>query len=48
MPVGTIAVTPEQVKEYADMGVSFLGVGVDTLFLANSADSTLETFKSKL
>ncbi|MBE2986590.1 HpcH/HpaI aldolase/citrate lyase family protein [Campylobacter sp. RM12920] len=48
VPVGTIAVTPEQVKEYDDMGVSFLGVGVDTLFLANSADSTLETFKSKL
>lgn len=48
VPVGTIAVTPEQVKEYADMGVSFLGVGADTIFLANSADSTLKELKSKL
>ncbi|MGG7048798.1 MULTISPECIES: HpcH/HpaI aldolase family protein [unclassified Campylobacter] len=46
--VGTIAVTPEQAKEYANMGVSFLGVGADSLFLANSADKTLETFKAKL
>lgn len=47
VPVGTVAFTPEQAKKYADMGVSFLGVGADTLFLANSADKTLEMFKGK-
>ena len=44
-PVGTIAVTPEQAKHFADLGVSFLGVGADTAFLAQAADNTLKTFK---
>lgn len=44
-PVGTIAVTPEQAKHFADLGASFLAVGADTAFLVNAADNTLETFK---
>lgn len=44
VPVGTIAVTPEQAKHYADLGVSFLAFGADTAFLAAAADNTLETF----
>lgn len=48
VPVGTIAATPEQAKHYADLGVSFLGVGADTVLLAAAADDTLAGFKSKL
>lgn len=44
VPVGTIAVTPEQAKHYADLGVSFLAFGADTAFLTAAADNTLETF----
>ena len=44
VPVGTIAVTPEQAKHFADLGVSFLAFGADTAFLAAAADNTLETF----
>ena len=44
-PVGTIAVTPEQAKHFIDLGVSFLGLGADTAFLANAADTTLSMFK---
>ena len=44
-PVGTIAVTPEQAKHFADLGASFLGIGADTAFLAQGADNTLNTFK---
>lgn len=44
-PVGTIALTPEQAKHFAELGVSFLGVGGDTMFLAQGADNTLKTFK---
>ena len=44
-PVGTIAVTPEQAKHFVDLGVSFLGLGADTAFLANAADTTLSMFK---
>ena len=29
VPVGTIAVTPEQARHYADIGVSFLAMGAD-------------------
>lgn len=43
--VGTIAVTPEQAKEFIDLGVTYLGVGGDTAFLLNSAEATLKTFK---
>ena len=45
VPVGTIAVTPEQAKHFADLGVSFLAFGADTAFLATAADNTLDTFK---
>lgn len=48
VPVGTIAVTPEQAKHYADMGVSFLGLGADTAFLVQAADNTLNQFKAVL
>ena len=44
VPVGTIAVNPEQAKHFADLGVSFLAFGADTAFLAAGADNTLETF----
>lgn len=45
IPVGTIAVTPEQAKHFADLGVSFLALGADTAFLAMGADNTFDTFK---
>ena len=47
-PVGTIAVTPEQAKHFAELGVSFLALGTDTAFLAQGADSTLDTFKKAI
>ncbi|MBQ7516190.1 MAG: hypothetical protein IJS96_07885 [Schwartzia sp.] len=47
-PVGTIAVTPEQAKHFADLGISFLGLGADTAFLAQAADNTLATFKKSI
>ena len=46
--VGTIALTPEQAKHFADLGVSFLAVGADTAFLAQGADNTLNTFKKAI
>lgn len=46
VPVGTIAVTPEQAKHFAELGVSFLGVGADTALLTIAADSTLKSFKT--
>lgn len=45
VPVGTIAVTPEQAKHFADLGASFLALGADTAFLVQAADNTLATFK---
>lgn len=45
VPVGTIAVTPEQAKHFADLGVSFLGLGADTAFLTQGADAALKMFK---
>ena len=48
IPVGTIAVTPEQAKHFADLGVSFLALGADTAFLAQGADNTLNTFKTTI
>ncbi len=45
VPVGTIALNPEQARHFADLGVSFLGVGADTGFLVQAADSTLKMFK---
>ncbi|MBR1729493.1 MAG: hypothetical protein IJ728_14725 [Selenomonadaceae bacterium] len=47
-PVGTIAVTPEQAKHFADLGASFLALGADTAFLVNAADNTLDTFKKAI
>lgn len=46
IPVGTIAVTPEQAKHFAELGVSFLALGADTAFLVQGADNTLDTFKN--
>jgi 4-hydroxy-2-oxoheptanedioate aldolase/2-dehydro-3-deoxy-L-rhamnonate aldolase len=48
VPVGTIAVTPEQARHFADLGVSFLAFGADTAFLAQSADNALATFKKSI
>ena len=45
IPVGTIALTPEQAKHFAELGVSFLALGGDTAFLAQAADNTFDTFK---
>ena len=45
IPVGTIALTPEQAKHFAELGASFLGLGADTAFLVQAADNTLDTFK---
>ena len=47
-PVGTIAVTPEQAKHFADFGVSFLGLGADTAFLASATDNAYNTFKAAI
>ena len=47
-PVGTIAVTPEQAKHFADLGVSFLALGGDTGFLVSGADSTLAAYKKAI
>ena len=44
-PVGTIAVTPEQAKHFADLGVSFLALGADTAFIAAGADNMFDTYK---
>lgn len=46
LSVGTIAVTPEQAKEFINLGVSYLGVGGDTAFLLKSAEETLKVFKN--
>lgn len=48
VPVGTIALTPEQAKRFADLGASFLGLGADTQFLVQAADTALATFKSSI
>lgn len=48
VPVGTVALTPEQAKRFADLGASFLGLGVDTQFLVQAADTALATFKSSI
>lgn len=47
-PVGTIAVTPEQAKHFADLGVSFLGLGADTAFLAQATDTAYNMFKNAI
>lgn len=39
IPVGTIAVTPEQAKHYKELGATFLGVGADTMLLSTGADT---------
>ncbi|TCP96008.1 4-hydroxy-2-oxoheptanedioate aldolase/2-dehydro-3-deoxy-L-rhamnonate aldolase [Cricetibacter osteomyelitidis] len=48
VPVGTIAATPEQAKHYAEMGVTFLGIGADTMFLTAMADNTLASYQAAL
>ena len=45
-PVGTIALTTEQAKRFADLGASFLALGGDTGFLTTAADNTLKTYKA--
>lgn len=46
--VGTIAVTPEQAKNYKDFGVSFLAVGGDTMLLSSAADKTYQNYSDSL
>ena len=48
IPVGTIAITPEQAKHFAELGASFLGLVADTAFLVQAADNTLDTFKKAI
>lgn len=43
--VGTVAITPEQGKRFADFGASFIGIGADTQFLVQATDGVLEQFK---
>ena len=43
-----IAMTPEQAKHFAELGVSFLALGADTGFLVNAADNALKTFKGAI
>lgn len=45
VPVGTVAMTPEQGKRFADLGASFIGIGADIQLLVQAADANLETFK---
>ena len=47
-PVGTIALTTEQAKRFADLGASFLALGGDTGFLTTAADNTLKTYKAAI
>ena len=47
-PVGTIALTTEQAKRFADLGASFPALGSDTGFLTAAADSTLKTYKAAI
>lgn len=46
VPVGTIVVTPEQGKRFAELGASFIATGVDTAFLVQAADNALAALKS--
>lgn len=46
LSVGTIAVTPEQAKEFIDLGVSYIAIGGDTGFLMQAADAALKAFKA--
>ena len=48
IPVGTIAVTPEQAKHFVELGISFIALGADTAFLAMGADNTLTTFNAAI
>lgn len=48
VPVGTIAVTPNQAKRFVELGVSFLAIGGDTAFLTSAADNTLTTFRERI
>lgn len=48
VPVGTIAVTPEQGKRFADLGASFIGIGADTQLLVQAADAALANFKETM
>lgn len=48
VPVGTVAATPEQAQRYKNMGISFLGIGADTLILAAGADDMHKTYSDAL
>lgn len=43
---GVLAMTPDLVKEYTEAGANFVGVGVDTLLLANATSALLERYRS--
>lgn len=42
---GILALDPDQVRHYVDIGASFVGVGVDTLLLGNAAKQLAASFK---
>lgn len=48
IPVGTIAVTPDQAKHYKRLGVSFLGLGADTMLLSAGADNMHKNYSEAL
>ena len=43
---GILCLDPDQVAVYRDLGVHFIGVGVDTLVLSNGARKLAESFKA--
>lgn len=48
IPVGTIAVSPEQAKHYKALGVSFLALGADTMLLSTGADKIHNDYSEAL
>ena len=45
---GTMATTKELIEKYLDCGVSFVGIGADTLLLANASSDLAAEYKSGL
>lgn len=46
MPSGIMMVDPTAVRTWYDKGVSFAGVGVDSILLTRAADALLESFRN--
>ncbi|WP_097301740.1 aldolase/citrate lyase family protein [Escherichia coli] len=48
IPVGTIAVTPDQAKHYKELGITFLALGADTSLLSAGADKLHNDYSEAL